>query len=201
VNIPNLSRKAVSALRRLSRVAAYTIRRLYHGFLSGEDINLSSTVKLSSGVRLRATDGGTIILRSGVHLSRGVTIVAQGGFIELGDNVFVGEWSTITAKERVVLGANTLVAERVTVRDQDHDIYGGGDTPLAKAGFQVGPVLIGSNVWLAAGAVVLRGVHVGDGAVVAANAVVVEDVAANSVVGGIPAREIGSRNADTGRHD
>ena len=191
----------MGALRRVSRVAAYTIRRLYHGFLSGDNINLSSSVKLSSGVRLRATDGGTIILRSGVHVSRGVTIVAQGGFIELGDNVFVGEWSTITAKERVVIGADTLIAERVTVRDQDHDIYGGGDTPLAKAGFQVSPVLIGSNVWLAAGAVVLKGVHIGDRAVVAAFGVVARNVAAKLVVGGIPAREIGTRSADTGRHD
>lgn len=127
--------------------------------------------------------------------------MAQGGTIELGDNVFVGEWSTIVAKQRVVLGSDTLVAERVTVRDQDHKIHGVGDMPLANAGFQVDPVLIGSNVWISAGAVVLKGVHIDDGAVVAANAVVVKNVEARSVVGGIPAREIGSRNADTGRQD
>ena len=128
-------------------------------------------------------------------------MLRRAEFIELGDNVFVGEWSTIAAKQRVVLGADTLVAERVTVRDQDHKIHGVGDVPLAKSGFQISPVLIGSDVWLAAGAVVLEGVHIGDGAVVAANAVVDRSVAARSVVGGIPAREIGSRNADTDRHD
>jgi len=199
--ISHLPRKLVSALRRVSRGAAYKARRLSYSFFFGNNISLSRTVELSSGVRLRATDGGAIILRKGVHLSRGVTIVAQGGTIELGSNVFVGEWSTIVAKQRVGIGDDSLVAERVTIRDQDHSIHGIGDLPLAKAGFQVSPVRIYRNVWLAAGAVVLKGVSIGEDAVVAANAVVVGDVAADSIVGGIPAREIGSRDADAGRHD
>jgi len=126
-----------------------------------------------------------------------VTIVAQGGLIELSDNVFVGEWSTIVSKQRVVFGAHTLVAERVTVRDQDHKTKGTSDVPLAEAGFHVSPVSIGSNVWVAAGAVILKGVRIEDGAVVAANAVVVRNVAARSVVGGIPARQLGTRNGET----
>lgn len=193
--------KLVSSLRRASRIVAFAARRFYFGFLSGDNIKLSSSIELSTGVRLRATDGGTIILREGVHLARGVTIIAQGGFIELGNNVSVGEWSTITAKQRVVLGMDTLIAERVTIRDQDHRIHDIGDLPLAKSGFEVSPVSIGSNVWLAAGVVVLRGVQIGNGAVVGANAVVVRDVGVRCVVGGIPAEEIGNRDADAGQRD
>ena len=125
--------------------------------------------------------------------------MAQGGTIELGENVFIGEWSMLAAKQSIVIGHSTLVAERVTIRDQDHEAHGADDVPLAQTGFRVSPVVIGSNVWIAAGAVVLKGVTIGDGAVVAANAVAVDNVAEQSVVGGVPAREIGSRYADTGR--
>ncbi len=62
--------------------------------------------------------------------------------------------------------------------------------------FRKGPVVIGNDVWVGAGVTVLRGVSVGDGAVLAAGAVVTRDVAPYSIVGGVPAREIGRRFDD-----
>ncbi len=62
--------------------------------------------------------------------------------------------------------------------------------------FRKGPVVIGNDVWIGADAVILRGVKIHDGAVVAAGAVVTRDVAPYSIVGGVPAREIGRRFDD-----
>lgn len=62
--------------------------------------------------------------------------------------------------------------------------------------FRKGPVEIGNDVWIGADAVILRGVRIHDGAVVAAGAVVTRDVAPYSVVGGVPAREISRRFDD-----
>lgn len=62
--------------------------------------------------------------------------------------------------------------------------------PLAPAGFPRGPATIGNDVWIGANAVVLRGVHVGDGAVVAAGAVVTRDVPPYAIVGGVAAKVI-----------
>lgn len=185
-------RKLVRPLKGVVREAGYASRRLYHAVFAG-DVRCVGRVELAAGVRLETNGAGTIVLGDGVHLSRGVTIIAQGGVVELGEKVFIGEWSTITAKQRVVLGERALVAERVTIRDQDHDTHGPPGVPIAEAGFHVSPVLIGDDVWLAAGSVVLRGVQIGDGAVVAANAVVVDDVPAGTMVGGVPARTIGVR--------
>lgn len=75
-------------------------------------------------------------------------------------------------------------------------MHGPLDVPIAKAGFRTAPITIGDNVWIGAGAVILKGVTIGKGAVVAANAVVNRDVAEFEIVGGVPARNIGMR---TGR--
>lgn len=67
---------------------------------------------------------------------------------------------------------------------------------IAESWTRPGPVRIGNDVWIGAGATILRGVTVHDGAIVAAGAVVTRDVAPYSVVGGVPAREIRRRFDD-----
>lgn len=179
-------------MKRMLRASGYLSRIIYHVVFSG-DIKFDGKVYLASGVRLQATDGGVIVLGNGVHLSRGVTVIAQGGVVELGADVFIGEWSTITAKKQIRVGADTQVAERVTIRDQDHVIHGDVSLPIKEAGFVASPVTVGRDVWIGAGAVIVKGVGIDDGAVVGANAVVVNQVRSRTVVGGVPAREIGVR--------
>ena len=58
------------------------------------------------------------------------------------------------------------------------------------------PIKVGNHVWIGAGAIVLQGVEVGDGAVLAAGAVVVDDVPPYTIVGGVPAKKIGERVRD-----
>jgi acetyltransferase-like isoleucine patch superfamily enzyme len=60
---------------------------------------------------------------------------------------------------------------------------------------QPGPAKIGRDVWIGANAVILGGVTIGDGAVIAAGAVVNRDVEAGAVVAGVPAREVRRRAA------
>jgi acetyltransferase-like isoleucine patch superfamily enzyme len=69
------------------------------------------------------------------------------------------------------------------------------ERPIRKQGIYKRDVDVGSNVWIGYGACVLRGVQVGDNAVIGTNAVVTANVPANAVVGGIPAKVIRKREA------
>ena len=69
------------------------------------------------------------------------------------------------------------------------------EQPIRAQGIYKRDVEVGSNVWIGYGACVVRGVRVGDNAIVGANAVVTQDVPANAVVGGVPARILRVRDA------
>ena len=177
--------------------AIYFFLRMAYFKTFYKNIYFEGVASLQSGASLKVTDGASIYIGNSVSVSRGVTIVAQAGSIRIGDNVFVGAWSTITAKDKIIIGNDTLIGERVTIRDQDHKIDGLYNVPMAQAGFSVFPITMGSDVWIGAGAVILKGVSIGDGAVIGANAVVSKDVEPRTIVGGVPARVIGYRSADS----
>lgn len=184
--------KVFGALRAAVR-RIYIIINRYWLNLTCLNVKLSTGVEVYCGARLRATDGGSIAVSENAQISNGAQLVAQRGSIQIAESVFIGSWTTITSKASVTIGRNALIAERVTIRDQDHAIHGDVNIPINQAGFEVAPIVIGDDVWIGAGAVILKGVTIGRGAVVAANAVVNRDVAEYEIVGGVPAKHIGFR--------
>ena len=116
--------------------------------------------------------------------------------MRLGARAHVGIGAVIVAREAITVGEDALIAEHVTIRDQDHAFGGGG--PTNASGYRTAPIVIGRNVWIGAKATVLRGVSIGDGAVVAAGAVVTRDVPEGTTVAGVPARPITRREARHG---
>lgn len=86
-----------------------------------------------------------------------------------------------------------MIAPSVSIRDTDHG-FSRTDIPMMQQDLDTSPVCIGDDVWIGHGAIILKGVRIGDGAIVAAGAVVTRNVAPFSIVGGVPAREIAKRN-------
>lgn len=113
--------------------------------------------------------------------------------INIGDGCWFGADNHITATIQVRIGMNLLTGKRVTISDNNH-----GDTsmesliiaPNKRKVTNKGPVIIGNNVWIGENAIILSGVSIGDGAVIAANTVVTKDVPPYAVVGGSPGRII-----------
>ncbi len=186
--VPRVLRMIGAALRSVKGVVRHSWIRW-----STPRVWLGAGTRIAQGVVLKATDGGTIAIHKNCYIAQGTTLIAKNGFLEVGENVFIGPWSTLVSQCSLRIGTNALIAERVTIRDQDHEIHGHISVPIAQAGFQISPITIGDGAWIGAGAVILKGVTVGHGAVVAANAVVTRDVADCEIVGGVPARHMGMR--------
>ena len=121
--------------------------------------------------------------------------------ITLGAGTHVGEHSVIWAgngSSRIVLGEKCLLAPRVTITASNYGVAPGEfimDQPKIEQ-----DIVIGRDVWLGANTVVLAGVTIGNGAVVAAGGVVTKDVPAGAIVGGVPARVIGWRGERAPQH-
>lgn len=155
-----------------------------------DGISFAGSVYCAEGVSIACTDGGEIYFGSNVSLCSNVRIIAQGGRVVIGDNSHIGEGTIITSKQSVTIGQDALIAEYVVIRDQDHNLE---SDPVRQAGFTTAPIVIEDNVWLAAKSTVLKGVHIGAGAVVAAHALVNKDIAARAIVAGVPACKVSSR--------
>lgn len=147
-------------------------------------------VRVMKGVEISVTGSSRLTVGDGVALDRYATLIVQNGRLEIGSGGYIGVGAHIVTRQSVTIGPHALIAEYVTVRDQDHD-YRAGEI-VADSGFRTAPVTIGANVWIGAKATVTKGVTIGDNAVIGANAVVTRDVPANAVVAGVPARIVRS---------
>ena len=111
-------------------------------------------------------------------------------FLEIGSHCNFGAFNHITCANRIVIGDNCLTGKWVTITDNSHGKtdYNSLLLPPNKRNItSKGPIVVGNNVWIGDKATILPGVTIGDGAVIAANAVVTKDVPAYCVVGGNPA--------------
>jgi lipopolysaccharide O-acetyltransferase len=117
--------------------------------------------------------------------------------IRIGQDVQVNDAVHIGAIESVDIGDRVLIASRVFITDHNHGDYGrtensSPDVAPALRPLYARPVRIEDDVWIGEAAVILPGVTVGRGCVIAANAVVTVDVPPMSVVAGVPARVVRS---------
>src|SRR5918992_4036566 len=120
-------------------------------------------------------------------IGHGTKIRAHEGVVEIGAKTVLGQECTISAFQHVSIGRECIVADRVMLIDFDHGVVE-VERPIRLQGIYKRDVRVGNNVWIGYGACLLRGVSVGDNAVIGTNAVVTGDVPANAVVAGVPAR-------------
>lgn len=127
--------------------------------------------------RARITVDGHFYILTGCHVA-----VNEGATLNLGSG-YINNNATIDCFDSITIGHGVAISSGVTIRDSDNHAINGNTRISA-------PIFIEDHVWIGLNATILKGVRIGQGAVVAAGAVVTADVPENSLVGGVPAKVI-----------
>ena len=136
-----------------------------------ENIHLSNNVMIKEGSKLCPTN--------------------SEARIKIGENTTLGYYSMVFSSNRIEIGANCLVAPFVYLVDANHGIEKG--MLINQQKLEATPIIIQDDVWIGTGVTIVSGVTIGRGAVVGANSLVTRDVAPDTIVGGVPAKQIGER--------
>lgn len=118
-------------------------------------------------------------------------IWSPGPIIKINDNVFLGENCEFNITIGIDIGNNCLIASGCRFIDHNHSTAMG--TLIRKQLSKGAAITIGDDVWIGCNAVILKGVEIGNGAVVAAGSVVTKSVPCCEIWGGVPAKKIGHR--------
>ncbi len=133
-----------------------------------------SYLLLDSGAKLTVSGKFSIYYNCDVAVYKDASLVLGGGYMNAG--------SQLRCSKSISIGRGATIARQVIVIDSDsHQLL--NDKHVVDQ-----PVALGDRVWLGTRTMVLKGVNIGDGAIVSAGAVVTKDVASKSIVAGIPAK-------------
>ena len=142
-----------------------------------------------------------IIIGQNSHIRGELFVYGHGGTIEIGNNCYIGENSKIWSSGNIKIGNSVLIAHNVNIHDsnshptdiierQNHfiEIISKGHPKNLFLDEQ--PIFVGSNVWIGFNATILKGVTIGEGAIIGSCSVVTKDVSPYTVVAGNPAKVI-----------
>ena len=126
--------------------------------IAGGNITLKGPTKIYKNSKIGARNGGNIIIGKYCSMNNNFICISHGS---------------------IVIGDNTIIGPNVCIYDHDHDFDSDGKK---NSEFRVGKVEIGNNVWIGAGAIILRNTIIGDNCIIGAGTVVKGNIPANSIV-------------------
>ena len=155
-------------------------------------------MRLFRFIRCQTLRAYYFLLRPDVSFSGYFRIVKGTSFskkrrIQIGDNFFAGSQCHIACHAEI--GRDVMLASFVALVGGDHKFENISVPMISSGRDEIKPITIGDNVWIGHAAIILHGVSIGSGAIVAAGAVVTKDVPENAIVGGNPARLIRYKKA------
>lgn len=169
-------------------------------------LHLGRGAYLDESVYIHACPGGIVIGENTLVMHGAILHVYNfrnlpHAGIQIGRDCLIGEYSVIRGQGGVTIGNRVYTSPMTQIIAVNH-VFSNPDRPFVEQGITAQGIVIEDDVWLGANVVITDGVRVGRGAVVAASAVVTQDVPPHTVVGGVPARVIrqidGSGTAERG---
>ena len=135
--------------------------------LIGNRIHFSPVTLISLGVKLYTYGNGIIKIGKKVAVRGNTELSTTNGQIIVESGCFINRNCMIVAHDKIEIGERTTIGPNVCIYDHDHDGNGG---------YKTSPVLIGKNVWIGAGCIILKGVSIGDNTIIGAGSIVTNNI-------------------------
>lgn len=132
-----------------------------------------SLMVLRSGARLLIKGNFRIYSGAKVYINKDATLILGSGYVNHNLN--------LSCFNKIEIGEQVAISENVTIRDSDNHEIVNAKKPMTQ------PIKIGDHVWIGMNVTILKGVTIGNGAIIAAGSLVNKNVSANTLVGGVPA--------------
>lgn len=161
-------------------------------------ISIGRSVILEDNVTIDAISKKGVILGNNVTIAKYTTIQCTGVIRDLGvglivgNNSAIGAYSFIGAQGGIQIGSNVIMGPRVSIHSENH-VFDNSEIPIRLQGESRKGVVVEDDCWIGAGVIILDGVCIKRGSVVAAGSVVTKDIEAFSIYAGVPAKKIKSR--------
>ena len=147
----------------------------------GKKLRIDGLVRFSRSATIKARTGANICIGNKCSISSNSIISATANaMVIIGRGTGINYNSVIVAREKIVIGNNVLIGPNVSVYDHNH-IFN-QNKEIKYSGYKTAPIVIEDNVWIGANTVILKGVKIGTGSVVAAGSVIDRDIPAKSIV-------------------
>lgn len=156
----------LAALRRVKNV------RIHSSFRAGEFFDFKVKGSISC-----------IEIKDGVSCRRFCSfLIYEGATLSIGRNVSFNNQCSVNCLDRIEIGNNTIFGEGVRIYDHNHQYTKDDKLVVERKKYNLAPVRIGSNCWIASNVIILKGVTIGDNSIIGANCLVHKSVPANSIV-------------------
>lgn len=154
------------------------IKKVYY-FVVEKRIKIGERSDIS-GVEFRlGNENSTVKIGNDFGTRKHVIFNVTDGELIIGNNVFINDMCAINVHKKVVVGENTIIGQNVLVYDHDHD-YSVMDN--MRTSFLEDTIIIGKNVWIGSGVIILRGSRIGDNSVIGAGCVIKGLIPPNTLV-------------------
>lgn len=192
-------RKLLFRIRRHYLIIATSRLRVWYWRALG--MTIGSGTRLSS---LRVTWPHRVSLGDRCSLEHSIYLNCAGPYVDgfgivIGDGCFIGSACEFNIKSRITIGPSCLIASGTRFIDHNH----GTDPslPMKLQEEDEAAITIGADVWIGANSIILKGITIGEGAIVAAGTVVTKSIAPMAIHAGVPARFIRSRRPEANSPD
>ncbi|WP_223266567.1 acyltransferase [Luteibaculum oceani] len=168
-------------------------RELVRWRFERRNIYFKGNFKIGKGVEINTKYGGKIVFGENIELGDYTKFITFGGDISIGDYCSFNPFCVIYGHGGLEVGNKVRVATQTVIIPANHS-YKDLEISIMHQKESRKGIVIGSDVWIAAGARILDGVNIGNGVVVAAGSVVTKSFESNRVIGGVPAKVIKVRD-------